>query len=190
MRYLLNFLLANLVPIIIVASIAIRILRGMRNSAASRKRGEPPVPVPDNRQDDDEGDVWSRLKPDNEDDDEDQDSPPIPAYGRGPGGNYGALYDLTTAAPREPDQPQAGFSRPLLMPAPSLIETPPPPPVSPVPGIGQPFDPVAVTAEPGEDYQSARRAAGQGPLDRLNSLPPLRRAVVMAEILGPPKGLA
>jgi hypothetical protein len=84
------------------------------------------------------------------------------------------------------------------MPAPSSGGSSPAPPVNPNPAIARPFAPVAtgpITVEPGSTEPDSRaRSPGQtasrpGPLDRLNSLSPLRRAVVLAEILGAPKGL-
>jgi hypothetical protein len=174
MRYLLNFIFDNLVPIIIVTSVAIRIITGMKKGAA-RKRSAPPVStpaaVPRSQPDDRESDVWSRLRPDDDDDDDEDDE------------------DGEAAAEA---LPQA--IRPLLMRAPDLGGPLPPPPVNPDPGIARPFDPVAVGIEPiaAEPKRGLPRAApgpGPSPLDRLNSLSPLRRAVVLAEILGKPKGM-
>jgi hypothetical protein len=178
MRYLLDFIFANLIPIIIVVSVVIRIFAGIKKSAA-RTQAEPPVP--DSRQDEEVIDVWSRLRPDNEEEDEDgKDEAPS----TGPADPYAI--------------------RPLLMPAPPLGF--PAPPVSPAPAIARPFVPVTMksaapvvaeldkpqrTDDPyrTDEESPQTAAAGPGPLDRLNSLPSLRRAVVLAEILGPPKGL-
>ncbi|MDR1443828.1 MAG: hypothetical protein LBI94_03005 [Treponema sp.] len=158
MRSLLNLIFENLIPIIIVVSVVIRIIAGVKKSAASRSEAAPAVP--DNRSTDspqDEEDVWSRLMPDDEEDE---------------------------APPQE--------VRPLLMPAPSLGS--PAFPASPGPSFAQPFAPVTIAIEPAvPDRAEAAEPDGEtpqsGPLDRLNGLPLLRRAIVLAEILGPPKGL-
>ncbi|MDR0730894.1 MAG: hypothetical protein LBF63_04440 [Treponema sp.] len=141
MRNLLDFIFENLIPIIIVTSVIIRIFVGIKNSA--RRQSAAPVPKTNA---DDGMDVWSRLKPDDDDD----------------GGR----------AKPEPYRAPAEYSRPLLTPDP-LHEAPPP---------------AAVTRPPAVERESPA-APGPGPLDRLDKLPPLRRAVILAEILGPPKGL-
>ena len=137
MRNLLDTIFDNLIAIIIVVSVVIRIFVGIKNSTASRRRSAAVVPQVGA---DDEGDVWSRLKPDNDDDEE---------RGR------------------------------------------PEPYHAPAAAIAQPFEPV-ITTRPLEavvEKPNAERP-DRGPLDRLNRLPPLRRAVVLAEILGPPRGLS
>jgi hypothetical protein len=179
MKNLLNFIFDNLIPIIIVVSVVIRIFAGIKKSA-SREKAAPPVPVV--RQDDEEVDVWSRLRPDPDDEEEEEYPASLPS----------------TAGPAVPAPFQT--IRPLLMPAPSLGGPPPAPPANPDPGIARPFAPVTTgiepiaaapdNAEPGLTARPPGQAASRrGPLDRLNSLPPLRRAVVLAEILGAPKGL-
>jgi hypothetical protein len=183
MRDLINFLFSNLIPIIIVTSVVIRILKALRNSPASRRGRVPPVPEPGDREDEGESDVWSRLKPDEDEEEERGASPPGPVvYGPGPGGNYGPR-GAAGASGGSPGY----FTRPLLMPAPSPGEAPPPPsPPDPDPIIARPFAPVNGAAEP--DAGPAR--PGRHPLDRLNRLSPLRRAVILAEILGPPRSLS
>jgi hypothetical protein len=160
MRNLLDLIFSNLIPIIIVVSVAIRIIAGVKNAA--RRRGAVPGRGGNNEDDRDDGedvaDVWSRLKPD--DDDEGERRVPSPA----------------------------GLSRPL----PAQAPPPRPPAISVTPAIVQPL----IAEEPGEP-DTDRLAAGKpdaknpapGPLDRLNKLPPLRRAVIFAEILGSPKAL-
>jgi hypothetical protein len=153
MRNLLDLIFANLIPIIIVVSVVIRIFVGIKNSA----RGQSATLVPKTSADDD-GDVWSRLKPD--DDDDERGKP-------------------------EPYRLPVGNSQPLL--------TPVPPPEKPVFSaatvLAQPLESAA--ERPGIERLGMERPGipGPGPLDRLDKLSPLRRAVVLAEILGPPKGL-
>jgi hypothetical protein len=173
MRYLLNFIFDNLIPIIIVVSVAVRIITGMKNTAARGRGGAPPVStpaVPRGRPDDAERDVWSRLSSDDDEDEEDE---------------HAAAGEAAPLPPHE--------IRPLLMPA-SVLSGPPPPLINPGPVIARPFDPVAssikpVAAEPDREGVPLQTAPGSRLLDRLNSLSPLRRAVVLTEILGPPKGL-
>jgi hypothetical protein len=173
MRNLLNLIFENIIPIIIVVSVITRVLAGMKKSSASRRRAVPPVPdIRQEREDEDEeADVWSRLRPD-PDDGEDEEAAGLPV------------------------RPPVPAIRPLLMPAPSFggPPLPSPPPANPDPVIARPFAPVTLMTElegpkPDAKARPPQAASGPGPLDRLNSHPPLRRAVILAEILGAPKGL-
>jgi hypothetical protein len=197
MRSLLDFIFANLIPIIVVASIALRLIGGIKGRARGRPRAPIPDPVEEPKAEEEPYiDVWERLKPD-----DDQDGAPAgPPYNRGPGGAYTGEAPLTrerlqalSQAPGNGGQgaPEGAFSRPLLMPEPSGGQ--PPPAIDPNPVIDQPFEPVLAgpppAAPPARESRLTGRAAG-GPLGRVEALSPLRRAVVLAEILGPPRGLS
>jgi hypothetical protein len=148
MSDLLGLILSNLIPIIIVVSVAIRIVTGIKKSAASRERGNPAA-VSVSRRDNDDGDnVWSRLKPDDDGEEE-----------------------------RGPYQASAEQSRPLLKPPRKPVIS-----AAPVPVFAQPLEPAAEKPGPA--------VPAPGPLDHLNKFSPLRRAVILAEILGPPRGLS
>jgi hypothetical protein len=116
--------------------------------------------------------------------------------------------------------PPAGEIRPLLMPAspqPGVPAFPQPraarPPLSPVPSFTPellpskpeaPFTPAAPSltpelslsgpegplSEPGTETQHPAPGRGAGFPRRIENLSPLRRAVILAEILGPPRGLS
>jgi hypothetical protein len=205
MRGLLNFIFANVVPIIVVVSIVLRIIGGMRNQA--RKKSQ----VPDahtgrvEEQTDEEEDyagVWDRLKPD-------EDPPPDLAYGRSSSRNSGGSFSGISGAGLSPPPVRAEI-RPLLMPAsspsprpgpaPPPLVSPPlsPPPVSSLP-ISPPLSPVSSlepavlrfeTKEP-EAETKRETPENRAPVPffrRIENLSPLRRAVILAEILGPPRG--
>ncbi|MDR2747252.1 MAG: hypothetical protein LBB77_07375 [Treponema sp.] len=186
MRDLLNFIFANIVPIIIVVSIALRIIGGLRGQARKRPQPQTPSDPVETREPEEEYvDVWKRLEPD-----EDEGPRPALAYGQSPGGVRGP----------EGGRPPAGEARPLLMPAstgPLSRPTPVPPPSAPVPPLAS-FTPEAPRLEPGLDTRreapSKEQGKGAKPAPvfsrRIENLSPLRRAVILAEIIGPPRGLS
>jgi hypothetical protein len=190
MRSLLDFIFANLIPIIVVVSVAVRVIGGLRG----RARRRPQAPIPDRveeakAEEETYIDVWDRLKPD---DDEDGAQGP---YSQGPGGAHAEAAPLTRERIQALSPPEGTFSRPLLMPEPSGGEQPPPAAtIDPNPVIARPFEPALAGPPPAGDPPAREsRIAGQaapGPLGRVEGLSPLRRAVVLAEILGPPRGLS
>ncbi|MDR0400508.1 MAG: hypothetical protein LBH51_06140 [Treponema sp.] len=164
MRSLLNFILANLVPLIVVVAVILRIINSMK--AVTGKKAAPAALG--DQEEGGEDDAWSRLRPDEDE---------------GDAAGYAAPRPAARPAAPSPDP----AIRPLLMPA-SLLDGPPsPPPASLDPVIAPPFDPVSTA--PAAEGRPPAGAPGPGPLDRLNRLSPLRRAVVLAEILGKPRGM-
>jgi hypothetical protein len=166
MRNLLDFILANLIPVIVVVSIVLRIIGGIR-SGARKKSQDPALNRAEDPGFEEEGyaGVWERLKPDEE-------SPPDLARGRSSAG----------AGPSPPPPPEI---RPLLMPAgpsrpaPAPVLFSPPEPEVPL------FEPKA----PGDVRQKPVEKRSPAPFfHRIENLSPLRRAVILAEILGPPRG--
>jgi hypothetical protein len=170
MRDLLNFIFANLVPIIVVVSIALRIIGGMKGRKKQPFQG---FAGEEEGEDEEQGpgeeyiEVWDRLQPDEE-------SRPSPGPVKGPGGG--------------PVHPPVQNTRPLLMPAPGR-----PGPSRPVPApLGPPpLNPVPAPRGPAPRPPEPEAPAKKAPVfRRLENLSPLRRAVILAEILGPPRGLS
>jgi hypothetical protein len=189
MRDLVSFIFANFIPILIAVSFILRIVVGIRNQA--RKKQPSPVPPVREKEEEEYVSVWSRLMADEEEGEgEDQTRP----YGRAPG---------VSGEIRPPLQQ----TRPLLMPAPSASVSHPPPlkpalaPLPPAPsallepGLTAP-EPLA-GPESGIGKKAGETGTGESPekgsavrafFRRVDSLPPLGRALVLSEILGPPKG--
>jgi hypothetical protein len=188
MRNLLNFIFANLVPILVVVSIVLRIIGGMKSQARKKQLSQTLQDDPAGEQEPEEkeeyADVWSRLRPDEEE------ARPSPVYGRGSGGVRGDIHL------------PAQEIRPLLMPVPATVPPRPravPPPLSPVlPFKPEPplFEPeseptsevMEVTIETKRETPGGNSAAAF--FRRIENLSPLRRAVILAEILGSPRGLS
>jgi hypothetical protein len=177
MRNLLDFIFANLIPIIVVVSIALRIIGGMRSQA--RKKAQVPGGHTGRVEEqvveeEDYAGVWDRLKPDEE-------SPPALA----PGGSSGGNSD--TGGP----PPVQSEIRPLLMPASFPLPRRGPAPVPPL-SVSPLFSPV-LPAEPKEPEMETKQESVEARsvllfFRRIESLSPLRRAVILAEIMGPPRG--
>jgi hypothetical protein len=179
MRSLLNFIFANIVPIVVVVSIVLRIIGGIKSGA--RKKSQ----VPDahtgrvEEQTDGEEDyagVWDRLKPD-------EDSPPDLAYGRSFSGTSGAGLS---------PPPVRAKIRPLLMPSSPFPQRPPPPvspPFSLAPSLETEILPFELKKPEVETKRETPENRAPAPFfRRIENLSPLRRAVILAEILGPPRG--
>jgi hypothetical protein len=199
MRDLLNFIFSNIVPILVVVSIAIRIIGGLKGGARKRQQAQGPGNLFEEEKpvgEEEYVEVWDRLKPDAEDG-----SQPGLAQGKGPG------------VARDPSGVRlpAGEIRPLLMPAYSGAPAFPqpraaPPPLSPVPLFtpellpSKPEGPEAPSlapelslsgpAAPPVEAETRRPAPGAPFPRRIENLSPLRRAVILAEILKPPRGLS
>jgi hypothetical protein len=189
MRDLLDFILANFIPVIMVVFIVLRIIGGIKSGA--RKNPQAPVfdsaedPEPEEEEEEYAG-AWERLKPDGE-------SPPDLTRDRSSAG-----YAGSTGAGQGLFPPPSPEARPLLMPA--LSPRPGPPPVSsPLfsPPVPPPLSPVPLPPEvlppepeaPGDPKQRAAEGESPAPVfRRIEKLSPLRRAVILAEILGPPRG--
>jgi hypothetical protein len=177
MRNLLDLIISNLIPIIIVVSVIIRIVTSVKKTS----RGEPALPeAPD---DEAEADVWRRLRPD------DDEGKPAATFSRPllspvePAAHTGAARGGTSAVTRglAPDF-TPGFTAPGPgRPAPGFTSD-----ITPgvTPATAGPLD-----QRPGAVEGPAAKVPG-GALGRLERLSPLRRAVVLAEILGAPKGLS
>jgi hypothetical protein len=154
-----DLLFSNLIPIIIVVSVVIRIFLGIKKAGDRRKEQEQEPAGPVYKQDDEEevADVWSRLRPD---EDEEPDVP-------------------QTAIPQET------FSRPLLTQV--YEQAASPPEVS----LGGPEPLIAQAQTPGEMPPASAENSSPAAafFRRINALSPMRQAVILAEILGPPKGV-
>jgi hypothetical protein len=150
MRSLIDLLFSNLIPIIIAVSVVIRIVMGIKK-AGDRKR-ETPEPQVYKRDDEEEtADVWSRLRPDDDDEEDEQYQAPI-----------------------DP----AAFSRPLLTQSYELaapLEAPP--------------EALAASPAPEEIPPGVGHSPTAAFFLRIGRLSPLRQAVIMAEVLGSPKGM-
>jgi hypothetical protein len=190
MRNLLNFIFANLVPILVVVSIVLRIIGGMRSQARKKQLSQTLQDDPAGEQEPEEEeeytDVWSRLRPD------DEEARPSPVYERVSGGVHGTGVHLPVQE-----------IRPLLMPVPSAAPPPllpraDPSPLSPVPPFKPEtppfespiFEPASRSLEPEIKREGAGKNSAAAFFQRVENLSPLRRAVILAEILGPPRGLS
>jgi hypothetical protein len=186
MRNLLNFIFANLIPIVVVVSIALRIIGGVKSHARKKQPPQTPGDFIDGQEDEEEySGVWDRLKPDEE-------APPNLASGK----DSGASHDAGGVYPPVRD------IRPLLMPAlsplprsgpaPSSLFSPAAPLTPPLFTPETPPFELETVIEP--EIEAKREGPGERPsaafFRRLEKLPPLRRAVILAEILGPPRGLS
>jgi hypothetical protein len=186
MRDLLNFIFANLIPILVVVSIALRIIGGMKSHARKKQPPQTLRDLVEEQKDEEEySAVWDRLQPDEEE------AGPDSVYGK----DSGAFHGAGGVSPAIQD------IRPLLMPAPSPLPRSGPVPslLSPALPLAPPlFTPEAVLFKPetaGEpEIRTKRKSPGERSaaafFSRLEKLPPLRRAVILAEILGPPRGLS
>ncbi|MDR1972662.1 MAG: hypothetical protein LBQ46_12170 [Treponema sp.] len=204
MRNLLNFIFSNLVPILVVTSVAIRIIVGMRNSARKKPQADDLGEQEDREEE--YTDVWTRLKPDDEEDRQ--------AYGSGEDRARPLL------------SPAGGMSLPPVRraPEPETIIRPAnfrlSEPAFGEPALGEPSFGGSAFSEPaggeppfgeasaGEALSGASPAVG-GPsagelphqpphgeapasraaafFRRTGRLSPLRQAVIFSEILGKPK---
>jgi hypothetical protein len=154
MDYLVNFLFSNLIPIIIVVSVVLRIYKGMKSAADSRRGKTAPIPVQEAEEQDGDGteEEWGR-----------DDTQP-------------RFYLAESAPPRQTVQP------------PSLV---------PLPGLRPLEDPVTAAPHPGGT--AAQPISRQAPVSpaaeaapaffrRIRALRPMQQALVLSEILGPPRG--
>jgi hypothetical protein len=151
MNNLINFLFANLIPIIVVVSIVLRIYTGMKNNAGARRNRTAPVQEQDDE--DETAGEGSRL---------------------GEEGSQPRFYLAESAPPRQ-----------SVSPAPSLV---------PLPEIGS-LDSAPPAGFVPEGRPGLRQAAiaPEEPLPdlfhRIAALRPMQQALVLSEILGPPKAL-
>ncbi|MDR0450398.1 MAG: hypothetical protein LBH26_03940 [Treponema sp.] len=152
MDYLISFLLSNLIPIVIVVSIVLRIYKGMKNAADSRRGKTAAMPVQSMAE---------------QDEDEDETA------------GEGYLEDdirhrfyLAESAPPRQKAPPA----PSLAPLPELKPLDNALPAEPLPVPQQvPASPAAPAPVPAFFH-------------RIAALRPMQQALVLSEILGPPKG--
>jgi hypothetical protein len=188
MRDLLDFIFSNIVPILVVVSIAIRIIGGMKGGARKKQAAQARGNLFEEEklvEKEEYVEVWDRLKPDAE-----EGSLPGLVQGKGTGG------------PREQGgvHPPAGEIRPLLTPAPPVFPRPAPPPLGTAASFSPPAPSLAPElslsgpAAPPVEAEARRPAPGGKPAAafprRIENLSPLRRAVILAEILGAPRGLS
>jgi hypothetical protein len=135
-NYLVNFLFANLIPIIVVVSIVLRIYSGMKSAAGSRRRKAVPTPVQEEGED------------------------------REP------KFYLAEPAPPRPVPRQTA-----------------PPPSSLVPLPSPPAGAVSAVPRPGQPGAGTARTAPAVFFRRIGVLHPMQQALVLSEILGPPRAL-
>jgi hypothetical protein len=173
MEYLIQFLLSNIIPIIIVVSIVLRIYGGMKNAANSRRRKAAQAQSPARLQEQKAPDE-DETAPEEDWESDDDDIRP-------------RFYTAESAPPRQ--------------------TLPPPPPLVPLPEI-KPLDSAAsrpifeaAAPDPLDTFQAAARpalrqlaaspaeSASSAFLCRISALRPMQQALVMSEILGPPRGL-
>jgi hypothetical protein len=142
-----EFLFANLIPIVVVVSIVIRIYTGMKKAAAAGNQSGAPV-------------FREQEEPDEEDDTGEALVPP----------------------------PQKDFSRPLLTSTAFEGQTFPPP-ENPHLLIASPLS--DSTMREGLPREAERNNfAAPDFFSRIGGLPPMKQAVILSEILGPPKGMS
>ncbi|MDR1637144.1 MAG: hypothetical protein LBR93_07385 [Treponema sp.] len=170
MSYLINFLLSNLIPIIIVVSVVLRIYRGLKSSADSRRGKAGPVLFREAEEQDE-----TALEEDRDMGDDIQ-----PRF-----------YLAESAPPRQiPVQP----------PAPSLVPLSELKPLESASSGLIPketaFHPEALQAEPWPALRQVPPSPAEIPppvpafFRRISALRPMQQALVFSEILGPPRGMA
>jgi hypothetical protein len=163
MNYLINFLFANLIPIIIVASVVLRIYKGMKSAADSRRGKAAPAllrEAEDQDEDETAGDRGDDIQP--------------------------RFYLAESAPPRQTVQPPS----PPLVPFPGL---------RPLESSASGLIPKEAASRPGGLSAGPLAALRQVPASpteavppaffhRISSLRPMQQALVLSEILGPPRG--
>jgi hypothetical protein len=154
MNNLINFLFANLIPIVVVVSIVLRIYAGMKNNAGARRNRTAPVQEQD--EEDETAGEGSRL---------------------GEEGSQPRFYLAESAPPRQSVSHAPASS---LVPLPEISPLDSAPPAGFVPAEGRPGLRQAAIA-PVEPVP--------GLFHRIAALRPMQQALVLSEILGPPKGL-
>jgi hypothetical protein len=160
-KSLIDFLFSNLIPFIIVASVIVRIFMGIKKTADRRKESQSDheKEIPKKKERPEEIPDAWRLEPDDDDDDDDEPRP-------------------VRQPARQAAVPQV-FSQPLS--APAVFD-------------GQGFAALPSGPEPSRQPLLSREArqgssAAARFFRRIDALPPMRQAVILAEILGPPKGM-
>jgi hypothetical protein len=168
MDYLINFLLSNLIPVIIVVSVVLRIYAGMKSAAGSRRRKAVPTLV---QEAEEQGEDETAREEDRNGGDDVQ-----PRF-----------YLAESAPPRQIVHPPS----PSLVPLPNFrsLEDSVPSGLSPK------------TEAPHSGARAARPAFRQAPASpaaatpapvffrRIGALRPMQQALVLSEILGPPRGM-
>jgi hypothetical protein len=156
-----DFIFDNLIfAVFLVAAVAIQIIRlAARNTNRRRRAGQPEEQAREA--------APGPFAPDYDEE-----------YERGAEEDGGAFsaWDLPVS-----DEPEFPVPAPGPAPAPLLFPVP-------VPAAGAAYGPEAALPAPPPRPRKAAEGAGKFP-GSLNYLPPLKRAVVLAEILGAPKGL-
>ncbi|MDR3337132.1 MAG: hypothetical protein LBT16_08005 [Treponema sp.] len=173
METLIAFLFSNLIPVIIVVSIIVRIVLSAKKAAERRKESPP---VESNKQ---------NTPPKKE-----RPGTPRTLLSEGEEGSPPAeAFDAWRLEPDEDDEPlpvfpgnQAGLLRQAAFSPAAVADT----------GFGESSliaEPAGVDRPPRPSREPHKTPHGAAVFPHIDALPPLRRAVILAEILGTPKGM-
>jgi hypothetical protein len=157
MDYLVNFLFSNLIPIIIVVSVVLRIYKGMKSAADSRRGKTAPTLIQEAEEQDEDETAGENIQP--------------------------RFYLAESAPPRQIVQPPS----PSLVPLSGLR-----PPESAASGLISKEAASRPGVLPAEPLPALRQVpaspAASAFFRRISALRPMQQALVLSEILGPPRG--